>query len=138
MAALAAVTHVATGSAAEFRGGLLSVVALAAVAVIVPVALDQGGPVARVLALRPLVWLGVISYGVSSYGYDMRVAREFKIFTNALSAIVDPKAFDPKSFVDHVGDRVGMDRFNTVWSGPDTLPLPDEIEAPQQWIDRVL
>jgi len=64
LAALAAVTHVATGSAAEFRGGLLSVVALAAVAVIVPVALDQGGPVARVLALRPLVWLGVISYGV--------------------------------------------------------------------------
>jgi len=47
---------------------------------------------------------GVISYGVSSYGYDMRVAREFKIFTNALSAIVDPKAFDPKSFVTFEGD----------------------------------
>jgi dCTP deaminase len=47
---------------------------------------------------------GVISYGVSSYGYDMRVAREFKIFTNALSAIVDPKAFDPKSFVEFEGD----------------------------------
>ena len=46
----------------------------------------------------------VISYGVSSYGYDMRVAREFKIFTNALSAIVDPKAFDPKSFVEFEGD----------------------------------
>ena len=43
-----------------------------------------------------------------------------------------------KAFVDHVVDRVGMDRFNTVWSGPDTLPLPDEIEDPQQWIDRVL
>jgi len=43
---------------------------------------------------------GVISYGVSSYGYDMRVAPEFKIFTNALSAVVDPKRFDPKSFVD--------------------------------------
>ena len=42
---------------------------------------------------------GVISYGVSSYGYDMRVAPEFKIFTNALSAVVDPKHFDPKSFV---------------------------------------
>ena len=39
---------------------------------------------------------GVISYGVSSYGYDMRVAREFRIFTNALSAIVDPKNFDNK------------------------------------------
>src|SRR5438132_307940 len=47
---------------------------------------------------------GVISYGVSSYGYDMRVARQFKIFTNAMSAIVDPKAFDPKSFVEFEGD----------------------------------
>src|SRR5467141_2365314 len=47
---------------------------------------------------------GVISYGVSSYGYDMRVAPEFKIFTNALSAVVDPKRFDPKSFVEFAGD----------------------------------
>ncbi len=46
----------------------------------------------------------VISYGVSSYGYDMRVAPEFKIFTNALSAIVDPKVFDSKSFVEFEGD----------------------------------
>src|SRR5437879_2732241 len=50
--------------------------------------------------LRP----GTISYGVSSYGYDMRVAPEFKIFTNALSAVVDPKSFDPKSFVEFTGD----------------------------------
>jgi dCTP deaminase len=47
---------------------------------------------------------GVISYGVSSYGYDMRVAREFRIFTNVLSSIVDPKAFDPRSFVEFEGD----------------------------------
>jgi len=47
---------------------------------------------------------GCISYGVSSYGYDMRVAQDFKIFTNALSAIVDPKRFDPKSFVEFTGD----------------------------------
>jgi len=47
---------------------------------------------------------GVISYGVSAYGYDMRVAREYKIFTNVLSSIVDPKAFDPKSFVEFEGD----------------------------------
>jgi dCTP deaminase len=47
---------------------------------------------------------GVISYGVSSYGYDMRVATEFKIFTNVLSSIVDPKNFDPKSFVEFEGD----------------------------------
>jgi dCTP deaminase len=45
----------------------------------------------------------VISYGVSSYGYDMRVAPEFKIFTNALSVIVDPKEFDAKSFVEFEG-----------------------------------
>jgi dCTP deaminase len=43
---------------------------------------------------------GVISYGVSSYGYDLRVADEFKIFTNVNSSIVDPKNFDRKSFVD--------------------------------------
>src|SRR6266516_3514408 len=47
---------------------------------------------------------GVIPYGVSSYGYDMRVAPEFKIFTNALSAVVDPKHFDTKSFVEFTGD----------------------------------
>lgn len=47
---------------------------------------------------------GVISYGVSSYGYDIRVADEFKIFTNIYSAVVDPKNFDPKSMVDFNGD----------------------------------
>src|SRR4028118_578405 len=47
---------------------------------------------------------GTISYGVSSYGYDMRVASEFKIFTNVNSAIVDPKAFDDRSFVPFEGD----------------------------------
>jgi dCTP deaminase len=47
---------------------------------------------------------GVISYGLSSYGYDARVADEFKIFTNVDSAIVDPKDFSPKSFVDRKTD----------------------------------
>ncbi|MCD4751973.1 MAG: dCTP deaminase [Anaerolineaceae bacterium] len=47
---------------------------------------------------------GVISYGVSSYGYDIRVADEFKIFTNVHSTIVDPKAFDPRSMVDFKGE----------------------------------
>ena len=42
----------------------------------------------------------LISYGLSSYGYDVRCANEFKVFTNIHSAIVDPKAFDEKSFVD--------------------------------------
>jgi dCTP deaminase len=47
---------------------------------------------------------GVISYGVSSYGYDIRVTDEFKIFTNVYSAIVDPKCFDPRSMIDFKGD----------------------------------
>jgi dCTP deaminase len=47
---------------------------------------------------------GVISFGVSSYGYDIRVADEFKIFTNVFSAVVDPKHFDPKSMVDFRGE----------------------------------
>ena len=46
----------------------------------------------------------VISYGLSSYGYDMRVADEFRIFHNALSPVVDPKAFDERSFVEYEGD----------------------------------
>src|SRR5437588_10228591 len=46
---------------------------------------------------------GVISYGLSSYGYDLRVADEFKIFTNVNSTIVDPKHFDEKSFVEFKG-----------------------------------
>ena len=44
-----------------------------------------------------------ISFGVSSYGYDIRVADEFKIFTNINNTIVDPKGFDPRSFVDYQG-----------------------------------
>jgi dCTP deaminase len=47
---------------------------------------------------------GVISYGLSSYGYDIRVSDEFKIFTNVHSAVVDPKHFNPKSFIDYKGD----------------------------------
>ncbi len=51
--------------------------------------------------LRP----GVISYGVSSYGYDVRVGRKFKLFTNVYGAIVDPKNFAPTAFVDIEGDH---------------------------------
>src|SRR5438445_10595667 len=43
---------------------------------------------------------GVVSYGLSSYGYDIRVADEFKVFTNINSTVVDPKHFDARSFVD--------------------------------------
>jgi dCTP deaminase len=51
-----------------------------------------------------LVRKGVISYGLSSYGYDFRIADEFKIFTNVASTIVDPKNFDERSFVSVKGD----------------------------------
>jgi dCTP deaminase len=51
-------------------------------------------------AARP----GVISYGVSSYGYDVRVGRRYKVFTNVHSAVVDPKQFNPNSFVDIEAD----------------------------------
>jgi dCTP deaminase len=47
---------------------------------------------------------GAISYGVSSYGYDVRVGDEFKVFTNVYNTVVDPKNFDPKSFVDIQAD----------------------------------
>lgn len=48
---------------------------------------------------------GVISYGLSSYGYDVRVCNRFKIFTNAFNSMVDPKNFDPKSMIDLEGDQ---------------------------------
>ncbi|GFG71323.1 acyltransferase [Mycolicibacter senuensis] len=64
LAVLATAAHRATGSAAEFQGGLLTLVAVAAIAVIAPVALHQGGLVGRALAWTPLVWLGTISYGL--------------------------------------------------------------------------
>jgi len=47
----------------------------------------------------------IVSYGTSSYGYDVRCSREFKVFTNINSTIVDPKNFDPMSFVDVVADE---------------------------------
>jgi dCTP deaminase len=64
--------------------------------------------ISKNIVIRPFadgsVKPGAISYGVTSYGYDVRVSRKFKVFTNARCAVVDPKNFDPASFVDIEGD----------------------------------
>lgn len=64
---------------------------------------------------------GKVSYGLSSYGYDLRVADEFKIFTNVHSAVVDPKKFDEKSFVDINGEK-------SVLIPPNSFALTRSIE----------
>ena len=74
MTMLGVVAHFATGDAPEFRRGLLIVVAVAAVFVVAPVAMEQRGLVARVLAFPPLVWLGVISYGVYLWHWPVFLA----------------------------------------------------------------
>ncbi len=84
----------------------------------------------------------VVSYGTSSYGYDIRCSREFKIFTNINSTIVDPKAFDAKNFVDFNGEVyarcgiiVNVTPLEPEWEGHVTLefsnttPLPARIYA---------
>ena len=58
----------------------------------------------REVAGQPGATQKIISYGTSSYGYDIRCAPEFKVFTNIHSTVVDPKNFDEKSFVDFHGD----------------------------------
>ena len=60
---------------------------------------------------------GCISYGLSSYGYDLRVSDEFKIFTNVNSAIIDPKNFDERSFVSVTAESVIVPRTRLRWRG---------------------
>jgi dCTP deaminase len=66
------------------------------------------------------VSVGVISYGLSSYGYDLRVSDEFKIFTNVNSAIIDPKAFDERSFVSVQAASVIIPPNSFAWASPPT------------------
>ena len=61
---------------------------------------------------------GVISYGVSSYGYDIRVADEFRIFTNVNSTIVDPKRFDSRSLVAFQGTGAWFLPIRSRWAAP--------------------
>src|ERR1700730_3869682 len=72
------------------------------------------------------VGAGVISYGVSSYGYDIRVADEFRIFTNVNSTIVDPKHFDSRSLVEFRGDvcRIPPNSFD-LGRSVECLRVPD-------------
>jgi peptidoglycan/LPS O-acetylase OafA/YrhL len=74
LAVLGVASHYATGSAHEFREGLLIAVAVAAVLVVAPVALEQRGPVAAVLGWGPLAWLGTISYGVYLWHWPIFLA----------------------------------------------------------------
>ncbi len=70
---------------------------------------------------------GTISYGVTSYGYDVRVGTHFKIFTNVNSSIVDPKNFDPKSFVDvHADIREGGPGYILI--PPNSFALCETVE----------
>jgi dCTP deaminase len=63
----------------------------------------------------------IVSYGTSSYGYDIRCAREFKVFTNINSTVVDPKNFDPKSFVEIESDSASFRRIPSRWRAPSSI-----------------
>src|SRR5215470_2205257 len=91
---------------------------------------------------------GVVSYGLSSYGYDIRVADEFKVFTNINSTVVDPKNFDARSFVGkstyaRCGLIVNVTPFEPEWEGfvtleiSNTTPLPAKVYA-NEGISQVL
>ena len=75
--------------------------------------------------------------------FDRRRGRQQSPIQRVLRALlgVDAKIAQytrGKAFVDAVVGQVGVARFNAIWTGPDTLPLPDEIDVPRRWIDRVL
>ena len=72
---------------------------------------------------------GKISYGLSSYGYDIRVSSEFKVFTNVHNSIVDPKNFDDRSFVDIKGPEciIPPNSFALARTEENTTPLPAKV-----------
>ena len=84
--------------------------------------------------IRELNGEKIVSYGVSSYGYDVRCSNEFKIFTNTHSAIVDPKEFDPNSFIDvtyaRCGIIVNVTPLEPEWEGHVTLEFSNTTNLP--------
>jgi len=76
-----------------------------------------------------LVADGLISYGLSSYGYDIRVGPHFKVFHNLNSAVVDPKAFDEASFVDQEGDCIIPPNSFALAETVETFRMPREVLA---------
>ena len=72
----------------------------------------------------------LISYGTSSYGYDVRCSNEFKVFTNIHSATVDPKHFDEKSFVDVTGDECIIPPNSLLWPGQSNISVYQETCLP--------
>jgi coenzyme F420 biosynthesis associated uncharacterized protein len=85
----------------------------------------------------------VPSVATIRHRFDQRRKRDLPPLQRILRALlgIDAKLAQytrGKAFVDHVVGRVGMDDFNAVWTSPDTLPLPHEIDEPQKWIDRIL
>lgn len=89
--------------------------------------------IANLVYINPIAFnspKGEISYGLTSYGYDMRVDRKYKVFTNLFSAVVDPKAFDPKCFVD-VEDDVCIIPPNSFALGVsvETFRIPRDVLA---------
>src|SRR6202022_4237879 len=74
---------------------------------------------------------GVISYGLSSYGYDLRVEDEFKIFTNVNCTVVDPKNFDERSFVTMRSGVCIVDPTHSHWPARDDLPGQEHLCPPR-------
>lgn len=75
----------------------------------------------------------IISYGTSSYGYDIRCAPEFKVFTNIHSTVVDPKHFDEKSFVDFHGDSCIIPPTASPWHAPWSTSASRATCSPSAW-----
>jgi dCTP deaminase len=70
----------------------------------------------------------IISYGLSSFGYDLRAAPSFRIFTNVFNTVVDPKNFDPKSLVEHEGDTCIIPPNSFVLThSVEYLRIPDDV-----------